>query len=166
MNLRTPPQIYKSATNTTNTIMAYGANNDGKVVYKELSYKIVGVLFEVYNELGYGFQEKYYEKAIEKYFKAGKVRYKTQAPYKITVKGDIIGKYFMDFIVEDKIVLEIKKGNHFSKQNLDQVKGYLRATGYKLAILANFTPNGVKFLRVLNSNNDQTSVKTIYRQSK
>ncbi|MCG2809760.1 MAG: GxxExxY protein [Candidatus Portnoybacteria bacterium] len=49
--------------------------NTNKVIYKRLSYKIVGVLFDVYNELGYGYQEKYYEKAIEKYFIAEKVGY-------------------------------------------------------------------------------------------
>jgi len=50
-------------------------------------------------------------------------------------------------------VLEIKKGSYFSKRNIEQVKGYLKVTIYKLAILANYTPNGVKFFRVLNPNN-------------
>lgn len=61
----------------------------------------------------------------------------------------------MDFLVENKIVLEIKKGSYFSKRNIEQVKDYLKATGMKLAILANFTPHGVKFFRVLNSANLQ-----------
>ncbi len=127
--------------------------NSNKIIYKELSYQIVGILFEVYNDLGYGYQEKYYEKAIEKYFIAAKLKFKRQAPYKIAVKDEVIGRYYLDFIVEDKIVLEIKKGNYFSKRNIEQVKGYLKATGMKLAILANFTPSGVKFLRVLNPAN-------------
>jgi GxxExxY protein len=55
--------------------------------------------------------------------------------------------------VEDKIILEIKKRNYFSKQNLEQVKQYLQVSGLKLAILANFTPSGVKYIRVLNPNN-------------
>ena len=121
-----------------------------KVIYKELSYKIVGILFEVYNELGYGYQEKYYERAIEKYFIVEKIRYARQLPCKIIVKGEAIGRYYLDFLVEDKIVLEIKKGNYFSKSNIEQVKGYLKATNTKLAILANFTSSGVKFIRVLN----------------
>lgn len=58
---------------------------------------------------------------------------------------------YLDFLVEDKIVLEIKKGNYYSKKNIEQVKQYLKVTNLKLAILANFTPSGVKFLRVLNS---------------
>lgn len=79
-----------------------------------------------------------------------KVKYKQQVPYKLTFKGEVVGKYYLDFLVEDKIVLELKKGNYFSKRNIEQVKEYLRATDMKLAILANFTQNGVKFLRILN----------------
>jgi GxxExxY protein len=53
-------------------------------------------------------------------------------------------------VIDDKIVLEIKKGNYYSRKKIEQVKGYLKATKMKLAILANFTPTGVKFLRILN----------------
>ena len=124
-----------------------------KVIHKDLSYKIVGVLFDVYNDLGYGYQEKYYDRAVGKYFLAAKLKFKRQVPFKIAAKGDVVGRYYLDFIVEDKIVLEIKRGNYFSKRNIEQVKGYLKVTGLKLAILANFTPSGVKFFRVLNPNN-------------
>jgi len=141
-------------------IHKYNMNTESKVIHKELSYKIVGVLFEVYNELGYGYQEKYYERAIEKYFIAEKMNFKRQIPYKITAKGEVIGRYYLDFLVEDKIVLEIKKGNYFSKRNIEQVKGYLKITGMKLAILANFTPSGVKYFRVLNPKNLQISYKS------
>jgi len=132
--------------------MQEGQNKD-KVIFKELSYKIVGLLFDVYNDLGYGYQEKYYERAIEKYFIDNNISFKKQVPYKIVFRGEIIGRYYLDFLVEDKIVLEIKKGNYFSRRNIGQVKGYLKVTKMKLAILANFTPSGVKFFRVLNPAN-------------
>jgi len=133
--------------------MRQGGQNIDKVIYKELSYKVVGILFDVYNDLGYGYQEKYYERAIEKYFIADNIKFKRQVPYKIAVKGEIIGRYYLDFLVEDKIVLEIKKGNYFSRRNIEQVKGYLKATKMKLAMLANFTPRGVKIFRVLSPTN-------------
>jgi len=126
---------------------------DDKIVYKELSYAIVGILFEVYNQLGYGYKEKYYENGIEQYLVTKKINYKRQAPYQIRIQDKIICRQYIDFIVDNKIVLEIKKGNYFSKQNMDQVKQYLQVTGFKLAILANFMPKGVKYIRVLNSNN-------------
>jgi GxxExxY protein len=130
-----------------------GGQNIEKVIYKELSYQIIGILFDVYNELGYGYQEKYYEKAIEKYFIVNNIKFTRQAPYIIRVKGEIIGRYYIDFLVENKIVLEIKRGNYFSRRNIEQVKGYLKATGMKLAIIACFTSNGVKFFRALNPAN-------------
>ncbi|MDD4900842.1 MAG: GxxExxY protein [Patescibacteria group bacterium] len=121
-----------------------------KVIYKELSYKVIGVLFNVYNDLGYGYQEKYYYKAIECYLKQANLQYNKQAPFKISIKGNVIGRYFIDFIIEDKIVLEIKTGNYFGRRNIEQIKGYLKATGLKLAIIANITSSGVKFFRALN----------------
>ena len=113
----------------------------------------MGVLFEVYNELGYGYQEKYYEKAIAKAFDKKGIKYKRQVAYKVRFKGEDIGIQYLDFLVEDKIILELKKGNYFSRRNIEQVKSYLNATNKQLAILANFTSTGVKSLRVLNINN-------------
>lgn len=121
-----------------------------KVVYKKLSYEVVGTLFEVSNELGHGYQEKYYQRAIEKSFTDNNVKFKKQVPFNIIFKGKNIGRYYLDFIIEDRIVLEIKRGNHFAKRNIGQVNGYLKSTGLKLAILANFTSDGVKFMRLLN----------------
>jgi len=120
------------------------------ILYPELSYKIVGILFEVHNKLGYGYQEKYYEKAIAKYFDIHSIRFKRQAPYQIRMCGDIIGRYYLDFLIENKVVLEIKKGNYFPKQNIDQVNAYLKVTNLQLGILANFTSTGIKFMRLVN----------------
>lgn len=92
---------------------------EGKVIYKELSYLIVGMLFEVYNKLGYGYQEKIYERALEKYFIKNKIRYKRQVPYKIAINNQVIGKYYLDYLVDDKIILELKQGNYFSKKNIE-----------------------------------------------
>ena len=71
------------------------------MVYPELSYKIIGSIFEVFNNLGYGYQEKYYQKAIAKELKRLEIPFKEQAPFEINFKGEIIGKYFLDFLVED-----------------------------------------------------------------
>jgi len=68
----------------------------------------------------------------------------------IKFKNDNIGKYFLDFLVDDKIVLEIKKGDRFSRRDIEQIYGYLKATNLKLGIIANFTNNGIKFKRIIN----------------
>jgi len=123
---------------------------ESKIIYKELSYRIVGILFEVFNELGSGYQEKHYERALEKVFIQEKIKYKRQAPYVIKMRDEIIGRYYMDFVVENKIVLELKRGNYFSPKNIKQVNGYLKSLNLKLGIIANFTSSGVKIKRILN----------------
>ncbi len=129
----------------------------GNIIYKELSYKIVSVMYDVFNELGYGYQEKHYEKAIEKCFIDKDIKYNRQLPYKILFKGEAIGRFYFDFLVDDKIIVELKKGDYFAKRNISQVKEYLKATCLKLAILVNFTHYGVKTIRILNPNNKEST---------
>ena len=124
-----------------------------KIIYKDLSYQIMGIIFEVYNELGYGYQEKYYEKAIAKSFDEKEINCKRQVSYKVKFKEEFIGIQYLDFLIDDKIVLELKKGNYFPKRNIEQVKRYLNVTNKQLAILVNFTSTNVKSLRILNINN-------------
>jgi len=107
-------------------------------------------VFDIYNELGYGYQEKHYERAIGKELARRKVPYKCQLCCRLKLRGEEIGKYYFDFLVDDKIVLEIKRGNYFSRKNISQVKGYLKAMNLQLGILANFTESGIKFMRILN----------------
>ncbi len=66
------------------------------------------------------------------------------------MNNKIIGRYYLDFLVERRIILEIKKTDYFSKKNIEQVNAYLKITNLKLAILANFTPDGIKFMRLVN----------------
>ncbi len=120
------------------------------LIYPELSYKIIGILFDVYNQLGYGYQEKYYEKAVATSLKLAKLNYKEQFSIPLEFKGEKIGNYFLDFLVDDKIVLELKRGERVAKSNIDQIYAYLKATGLKLGILAQFAPSGIKFRRILN----------------
>ena len=122
--------------------------------YKDLSFELVGILFEVYNELGYGYKEIYYEKAVKQCLDEKCIKYKEQAPFTLSFHGKIIGRFYLDFLIDEKIVLELKKGNYFSKRNIEQINEYLKATGMSLAILANFTPNGVKFKRIVNIRKD------------
>ena len=134
---------------------------DQKIIYKELSYEIIGILFNVFEELGYDYHEKYYERAIAKCLISKGIPFKRQFPAQILFNKEKIGQVFFDFLIDDKIVLEIKVGNRFLRNNFAQVKNYLKASGKQLGILANFTSNGVKFYRILNIHgNIQGEVKT------
>jgi GxxExxY protein len=120
------------------------------LAYPELSYKINGILFDVFKELGAGYQERYYQRAIALAFKKNHVRFQEQIRVPLQYASEAIGSYVLDFFIEDCIVLEIKKGDYFKKQNLNQVIGYLKAKNLRLGLIANFTSNGVKIRRILN----------------
>lgn len=125
---------------------------ENKLLYRDLSYKIIGVLFDVSNELGFGYQERYFEEAVAKGLKMEDLKFNRQISYKLTFKNEIVGIFRLDFLIEDLVVLEIKTGKRFAKKDFDQVKAYLKATGKELAIMAIFTNDGVRFYRVLNIN--------------
>lgn len=120
------------------------------LIYPELSYKIVGALFEVFNELGYQYQEKYYQRGIGKMFSDLSISFIEQVSEPINFRGKIIGRYIYDFVVDNKIILEIKRGDRFSIQDIRQVPGYLKRSGLKLAILARFSSKGLKYKRIVN----------------
>jgi len=123
---------------------------ENKLIYGELSYQIVGILFEVYNDLGFGYKEVTFEKAIAKQLTKRGLKFQRQIPFQVNYLGDKLTKIYLDFLIEDKIILEIKRGDYFDRRNIKQVNEYLKITNKKLAILANFTPKGVKFLRIVN----------------
>jgi len=123
------------------------------LVYAKECYHIMGMLMEVFKKLGPGFQEKYYQRGVAKEFGFNNVKFQEQVAVPLLYKGEKIGIYFLDFLIEYlgvKIVLEIKKDEYFSKHHIDQVFGYLKATGLQLGILANFIPKGVRFKRIVN----------------
>lgn len=111
----------------------------------------MGVLFEVFKELGPGHKEKYYENAIAEGLKSLQIPFKEQLYVPLSFKGKVVGKYFLDFLIDEKIVLEIKKGDMYSsKQHIEQVLSYLKVNGLKLGIIAQFANDGVKYRRIVN----------------
>ena len=125
---------------------------DDKVIYPELSYKIIGILFNVWNSVGYGHKESFYQKAVRKTLKDESIPFEEQVKVKVKYREEEIGIYQLDFLIEGKIVLEIKKREFFSKKDIEQLYAYLKATKLKLGIIAHFTKSGVKFKRILNIN--------------
>jgi len=120
------------------------------LIHPELSYKIIGCAFDVYNSLGSGHHEKYYQRALAEAFSGQNLNFFQQVDFPLKYKDKVIGRNFLDFLVEDKVVVEIKKGEHFSKTHIDQVMEYLKMSNLKLAILINFGVQGVTFKRIVN----------------
>jgi len=121
----------------------------GNLIHEELSYKIIGVLYKVYNILGPGFQEKYYQRAIKKVLEKENIPFFEQVRVNFDINGVEIGKYYIDFVIDHKIVLEIKSKNYFSIKDIKQVLGYLKKAKIEVGLLIAFSTEGLKIKRIL-----------------
>src|SRR5213595_684933 len=109
------------------------------IVFKEESYRIMGACFEVFKEMGPGFLEPVYQECLELEFSLQQIVFKPQAELGLLYKGRVLlAKYVPDFVLYDKIVLEIKAAKDLADVNRAQVHNYLRATGFRLGLLVNF----------------------------
>ncbi|MBI4118905.1 MAG: GxxExxY protein [Parcubacteria group bacterium] len=122
------------------------------LVFGSLSYKIVGAAFNVFNILGYGMNEKYYQKAFAKELDLLNIPYKREEKISLDYKGSKLGSYVADFIVDDKVVVEFKVRPRLGYTYIKQVNEYLGKFNKKLALIIYFNKNGVHFRRVLNPN--------------
>ena len=105
----------------------------------DITYRINGAIFEVNRELGAGFLEKVYENALMVELVGRKVKAESQVPIKVKYKGVEIGEYFADIVVENQVILELKAIDSLQKIHEAQLLNYLKATGYKIGLLVNFT---------------------------
>lgn len=122
-----------------------------KILYKDLSYQAIGAAFDAFKSLGSNYQEKYCQRAIEKFLIRREIPFQREVPVKISIEEEQIGRHFLDFLIDGKIILEIKKGNRPNMSDIKQVLMYLKTTGLKLGILVYFGSNGVKYKRIINS---------------
>jgi len=106
--------------------------------HEELTEKIIGVFYRVYNELGYGFLEKVYERALAFEFKKEGLVFERQVPIKVLYKGEVMGDYVADFIVDGKVIVEVKALQEVGGAEGAQLLNYLRATGNSVGLLLNF----------------------------
>src|SRR3989337_4426829 len=120
------------------------------ILYEDLSYKIIGLAMEVHRKLGYGFLEKVYENALMLLLRRGGIEAKQQAPIKVYFEGEVVGEYFADILVEDKIILELKVLEKITDVHIAQALNYLKATGLELAIILNFGKRKLEYERLIN----------------
>lgn len=120
------------------------------LIEPELSYKIVGCAFDVYNSIGSGLRELHYQRALSESMRRRGLQFIEQFPVDLYFKDSKIGKYYLDFLVDGKIVVEIKRGDYFAKTNIEQALGYLKSLNLRLGLLINFTSTGVRYKRIVN----------------
>ncbi len=122
-----------------------------RLIYKDESYKIIGVFFEVHNELGPGFLDPVYQEALEVELTNQNIPFQREVPLPIKYKESVLNKsYIADFILFEKIILELKALDTLSTVHESQVLNYLKATGFRLGILVNFGQPKLQYKRLVN----------------
>ena len=110
----------------------------GQLKYQELSEKIIAAAYAVHNELGCGFIEKVYKNALAIQLEEAGVKCSCEVPLQVTYRGKVVGEYYADIIVEDRIVVEVKAVSRLDPVHEVQLVNYLRATGLNVGLLINF----------------------------
>ena len=123
----------------------------GQLIYPELSYKINGILYKTHNQLGRFRTEKDYADYLEKEFSKNNIKYKRELILSLSFDGEKPGRHRIDFLIEEKIILEIKTKRFFTREDYYQIKRYLSVFKKKLGLLVNFRSKFLKIKRVLNS---------------
>jgi len=121
--------------------------NNKEIIYKELSYKTIGLAMEVHNQLGFGFLEKVYENALMVLFEKNGIPAQQQAPVRVYFERQVVGDYYADILVDNKIILELKTVDKIVDVHRAQVLNYLRATEIQLAMILNFGKRSFEYER-------------------
>ncbi|EKD86223.1 MAG: hypothetical protein ACD_37C00405G0002 [uncultured bacterium] len=109
-----------------------------QLIYADLTYKIRGAIFEVFNQIGFGHKEEIYQKALGIELTERGIPFEREKSLPVSFKNTKVGIYRPDFIVADKIILELKSLNSIPQALESQILHYLKTTDYKLGLLVNF----------------------------
>ena len=120
-----------------------------EIIYKELSYKIIELALEVHNELGCGFLEKVYENALMILLDREGIPARQQAPADVYFQNQVVGQYYADILVDNKMILELKTVDTIADVHKAQTLNYLRATGFKLGLILNFAKPRLEYKRLV-----------------
>ena len=124
--------------------------------HKDITQKIIGVFFDVYNELGHGFLESVYQRSLESALKSAGVEVRSRVKIPVWFRGQRVGMFEGDVLVENVILLELKVARILDRSHIAQLLNYLRATDIEVGVLLNF---GLKpeFKRLVLDNASKTS---------
>ncbi len=130
--------------------MPTNKENGANFLFKELTYKIIGIAMQIHKKLGPGFLEAVYEEVLLIEFAKNNVSFENQVPLDICYNGiKLRKKYRADFIIENKILLEIKKVSNLTKIDEMQMINYLRVTKLKVGLVLNFGRTSLQWKRII-----------------
>ena len=123
-----------------------------EIIYKDLSYKLNGIIYSVYNVLGPVYSEKQYQDTLEVRLRKSGINFEREKDLFFNFQDDKIGGNKVDFVVENKLVIDIKAKKYINRKDYKQMLRYLKAGGYRLGLIVNFgSSNKVDIKRVINS---------------
>ncbi len=131
------------------------------LLHGELTERIVGAFYTVYNSLGYGFLEKVYENALKIELEEAGITVEQQHPIQVLYRDQEIGEYFADLCVDRKVILELKSVEKLVPGHLSQLYNYLKATSYEVGLLMNFGPKPEFERRIFENKDPQLSVQSV-----
>lgn len=122
-----------------------------RIIYPKLSYQLNGIFYEVQNRLGRFSTEKQYAEGVEEMLKQEKINYIREKEILIPFGKIKIGGNKVDFLIEDKILVDIKSKNYITREDYLQMQRYLKSANLKLGLVVNFRPKSVIIKRIINS---------------
>jgi len=115
--------------------------------HEEITHKIIGAAYKVYNALGFGFLESVYKKAMVIELSKDNLKVEPEKPLKVYYDGQIVGDFYVDLFVEEAVVVELKSVQNLSKEHEVQLVNYLNGLKKDIGLLINFGPSGVEVKR-------------------
>jgi GxxExxY protein len=122
---------------------------EGKLPHADVTEKIIGAAFEVYGELGYGFLESVYQKAMQVELQRSGLEAEIECPIKVKYRSVIVGEFRADLFVNDAVMVELKTAKNYNAEDEPQLLNELKATGIKVGLLINFGRTKVEFKRMV-----------------
>ena len=132
---------------------------DEKLLHAELTRSIIACAFAVINELGSGFLESVYEKAMMIALSDAGLSVQSQKPVRVLFRGKPVGDFYADLVVEEKVVVELKSVKTLVPEHAAQTINYLTGTGMQVGLLINFGKPTLEFKRFTRSNTDVRDYK-------
>ncbi|MGI8640201.1 MAG: GxxExxY protein [Pyrinomonadaceae bacterium] len=133
------------------------------MLYEDLTGKILEGCFEVSKELGIGFIESVYEKALVVALEQKGLKVKRQVPLNVHFRSVVVGEFFVDVLVENKVLIELKAVKSFAGEHFAQTINYLKATGIEVGLIVNFGNPKLEYRRFNNRFLEEKSLKGFFK---
>jgi len=122
---------------------------ESKLQHADVTEKIIGAAFAVYSELGHGFLESVYQKAMQVELHQAGLKCEIECPIKVKYRNIIVGDFRADLLVNDVVIVELKTARNYNADDEPQLLNELKATGIKVGLLINFGRTKVEFKRMV-----------------